>query len=361
MMFYLVCFIVFVLFVLANYNYTQRKTTKLHANKNVFEMISLLTMFLIVFLIITLQAKESNYDLQSYYVHYNRYSRYSVKMFISEWATLKDPFYHFCAMLFSKLNMGFYWWHTFIGFIYSLSLYNLIKRYSTNIYISYIVPFALGGLGFALSGLRQTLALAILMFSFKFIKEKKLLEFLVIVLLAGLFHSSAFVFVIVYFLYNMKYCLRNHIILGAIATIIIIWPRRFVETYMEIFKSEDVYSDYLDKESSLSIAGAMIIASILVFCMLSFMNNKDTSNYKSLVNLTIFSFVMRVLSVTMFAEMFRVSMYFSIFDTLLIADACTTKTEHQNNTRIKIVGVTVALMLYLFVSPSSNFTHYVFR
>ena len=49
-----------------------------------------------------------------------------------------------------------------------------------------------------ISGLRQTLALAILLFSYKYIKEKRLFPFALIVLLATTFHYTSLLFIVAY-------------------------------------------------------------------------------------------------------------------------------------------------------------------
>jgi Gpi18-like mannosyltransferase len=57
---------------------------------------------------------------------------------------------------------------------------------------------------FTLSGYRQSLAMAITIYAIKYVKEKKLIKFLLTVLVASLFHQSALVFLIVYPLAKIK-------------------------------------------------------------------------------------------------------------------------------------------------------------
>lgn len=54
------------------------------------------------------------------------------------------------------------------------------------------------------SGLRQSLAIAIVAISYKYIKEKKFFKFLLIVLVAFFFHKSAFIALLLYPVYHMK-------------------------------------------------------------------------------------------------------------------------------------------------------------
>ena len=54
------------------------------------------------------------------------------------------------------------------------------------------------------SGLRQAIAIGITALSFNFIKEKKPVQFILLVILASLFHKSAIVFLAMYPIYNIK-------------------------------------------------------------------------------------------------------------------------------------------------------------
>lgn len=54
------------------------------------------------------------------------------------------------------------------------------------------------------SGLRQSIAIGITALSFNFIKEKKPIKFLLLVIVATLFHKSAIIFIAMYPIYNIK-------------------------------------------------------------------------------------------------------------------------------------------------------------
>ncbi len=52
--------------------------------------------------------------------------------------------------------------------------------------------------------IRQTLSVAIIMFAYKYVVEKRILKFLIFTLIASLFHRSALIFLPFYFLLNIK-------------------------------------------------------------------------------------------------------------------------------------------------------------
>lgn len=78
-----------------------------------------------------------------------------------------------------------------------------IKNYSDSKYESLIIYIAL--LFFdSLSTMRQAAAVAIAFYAFKFIKEKKIFKYFLFCFIAFLFHKSAIVLVVIYFIYYLK-------------------------------------------------------------------------------------------------------------------------------------------------------------
>lgn len=89
-----------------------------------------------------------------------------------------------------------------VFFIGSIS--RLIYRNSSEACLSYILFVCLGFYSFSLSGMRQTVALGIIFFAFEFIKQRKLLPFLAIVIISSLVHTSALIFLPAYFIAYKK-------------------------------------------------------------------------------------------------------------------------------------------------------------
>ena len=80
----------------------------------------------------------------------------------------------------------------------------LIYKYSKFPLNSMVVYIALPAFMIVFSGMRQALAIAITIYSFRFIKEKKLIPFIIAVLLANQFHSSAILFLGAYPIYYVR-------------------------------------------------------------------------------------------------------------------------------------------------------------
>jgi hypothetical protein len=119
----------------------------------------------------------------------------------------KDPFYSLFQKCFQIFTKDYQWYLLFVASIFMSSLGYFI--YKNTIKISHAMLAFVIYMGnfygfFSITGTRQTLATAFLLWSFQFIKERKLLYFSIFTFIAGLFHVSAFVFFLLYFLAPIK-------------------------------------------------------------------------------------------------------------------------------------------------------------
>lgn len=114
-----------------------------------------------------------------------------------------------------------FWLLLLIIAIFSCSLkLKFIKDNSEVIFISIFLYFTGYFLRFDMGILRQSIALAILMYSIKFIEKKNLSVFITVILISTLFHSTAIIFLIVYPLANKNYSLKKIYIILAISMIL---------------------------------------------------------------------------------------------------------------------------------------------
>ncbi len=92
----------------------------------------------------------------------------------------------------------------FIAITVLLSIYPIhtyIKKQSDNVLMSWIIYLGLPIFLMIYSGLRQAIAIGICTLSITFIKNKKIVPFVVIVALASFVHSSAWIFALAYIIY----------------------------------------------------------------------------------------------------------------------------------------------------------------
>ena len=316
-----------------------------------FEKYYIIIMFLILFFAQAIQETTGYNDIYVYKQSYESFAGWNYTSFFNKWNELKDPFFFFVGFIFLKIGASFEVFKICINAFFIFSTYKLVKEYSVKPSLSIMTFVAIGAYSFSFTGLRQVLAMAVLMFSFKYLVEKSLVKFVLLVLVASVFHSPAIIFLVAYFIYHMRQSVSSLICLSIGGLIVILNSRALVTFYLNFIYTNDLYESYLEKANGLSICGVIILASIFIFSLIFLYNKNWKTNFPKLTHLLLVSIVFRILSVVWFGEFFRLSMYFSVFDILLIPEACTTSIGRDNSMpSLKSFIVSVILCLYWLIS-----------
>lgn len=114
-----------------------------------------------------------------------------------------EPGYLYFSQLFSALGVSAQLYLGIVAAAVMVPIGATIRRYSVSAWLSILLYVTLGLFVFSFSGLRQAIAIGICFFALRFIKDKRLLWFVLAVLLAATFHTSALVFLFAYPLYHM--------------------------------------------------------------------------------------------------------------------------------------------------------------
>jgi hypothetical protein len=155
--------------------------------------------------------------------------------------------------------------------------------------------------------MRQSAAIAVLFYGYKFIKNKKLLSYIVICFIAFLFHKSAIVGLIFYPLYYLKY---RHILF--LFGIILLAYRLLFVFVSKTFPKYISYIELLDNNSSRYIR---IMYALLVIISLAFALYTNTfKQCRGFLNITTVGIVFPFLIGTIGQ---RFAQYFLVYSILL--------------------------------------------
>lgn len=169
------------------------------------------------------------------------------------------------------------------------------------------------------SAFRQSIAIAIFIYSFSYLKERKAIEYFCSIFIACLFHDSAILLFPVYFFYNLKIKnkMKKNIILYIIFSILSVTPitigviKKVVVFFINLI-GYTINSDYLD---SLNYVGYIYTVFILITLILDYKirdpflkKKKGDFIYMSLLLFVIVNFLGKLLAI-----FFRVEIYFYVF------------------------------------------------
>ena len=168
------------------------------------EKIIAFTSMLMIFLLLALKKDTVGIDIAGYkkaydasqYFNWDNYSYYHF-----------EKGFVFLMMIFSKAGISFQGFAAFLYIIWCSAIYLLIHRYSKNATLSVLFFICYQFFEFSVSGLRQTLAMSLCIFSMHLCFSPKLVNkilSLALIVLASTMHESAIVFlaipVIIWFL-----------------------------------------------------------------------------------------------------------------------------------------------------------------
>ena len=223
-------------------------------------------LFLIAFL------KSVNFgsdDLLFYYEHYNSLANMSYEYIrtLGKSGRLKDAGFSIVAKVFADLGVPDQLWIGLIGLLFGVSIAVIIYKYSRHGFLSVLMIFALSYLSFSLTGIRQTVAFALTIIAYTYAKEKKIILFFSLVVLASIFHSSALVFLIAYFLPRKSIPQKTWFVIILTQIIISVFFPSSFRRMIQVIGWNDSLISYSTASRSLSWAGFIIQLSIFIFCL----------------------------------------------------------------------------------------------
>lgn len=140
-------------------------------------------------------------DFEEYVIHYNMLLSNKFSIIAKE----QEYLYRFLEHIFVMLSLPSW---AFFSFLYLLMYYLILKGMPSNknlMALGVLSLFVGGFFFFSLSAVRQTMAIAIFFYAIQFIIKKQFIYYLAAVIIASLFHLSAFVLIPLYFLNRFKY------------------------------------------------------------------------------------------------------------------------------------------------------------
>lgn len=149
--------------------------------------------------------RSSTGDVYVYYIVYLKTAIEPVEDILKHYSMEESYLY------INKFLVSIVPWGQFIvyleGFFTTFAVFRFIYKNSRNAFLGVIVYICTGGWGFITTGFRQAFAMSFCLIAFEFMKKKNLkddLKALLFVFFASLFHSTAWIFLAVFLLRNVK-------------------------------------------------------------------------------------------------------------------------------------------------------------
>ncbi len=225
------------------------------------------------------------------------------------------------------------------GFIFK-AIYDQSVNYAFS-----ILFFVLDAVYFnSMNQLRQMMTVAVFLYAIKFIKQRRFLPYLIICLILFTIHTSAIIFIPLYFLYGFKINIKVHVFLVIIGAVLMV-PMNYL---LRAIIAQTQYSWYLGSPYN-ELADFYVIGyvfSIILLILYDFYycygDDKDDKDYNFMVNVQFLGTLVMYLTESI-PQVSRFLICFSIPGLLCIPKML--RREKVDNRRVVVSLLLIALYL----------------
>lgn len=278
---------------------------------------------------------------------------------------MSDKGFYFIMKIISLLTKNYQICIAILAVPFICFVIRQIYKESKNVLFSIIIFIALY-YAFAFFLLRQVIAMGIIVYSYKYIKQKKIIKFIITLIVASLFHGTALIFLIAYPICNyIKPGYKNYIAIG----IAFIVGRYILDILLKICSiipmlnryAYSIENGFYSTDSAPSIWGLIMTVLILTVSYFFYRRSqKEDREINLLLNLSTLGSIFYCFSASI-AEFYRIALYFSIFNMLLLPNALSL-CEDKKIRDLLVTTAIIAFIGYFFVRTvfNTNIYPYIF-
>ena len=269
-------------------------------------------------------------------------------------ATTMEGGYILTVWVLSKVFINPQWVFILSGLLFTVSICRFIAKNSADAILSAVMFVTLGLYSFMVQGLRQAIAMSILLFAIEFCKKRKFIPFLMLVLFATLYHKTAIVFVFLYFLYGIPLNALTYTCAIGCSVGLIALSVPIVNVANQLFESD--YNQSIDSGGFIATAIYLII---LIVATLFKPKDGDQLHYSFFWMITALgctTYIMRYTG-TLAAE--RISFYF-LFGQVIILPEVIRTFKKRDRFLIKMLVIFLCVALFFYRNNGSDLDPYRF-
>ena len=143
------------------------------------------------------------------------------------------PLFYFYQSLVHEFTDDYHFFFLFPALLSNIAIVKLIKRYSVSPAFSLLIFFSVGTYVMYIAAMKQSMAMAVLLFALPYALDRKYVQYYLLVILAMLFHTHAFVFLAVPFFMGKPWGKITWILLAAVILAMLTYNVTF-GTFMNI-------------------------------------------------------------------------------------------------------------------------------
>lgn len=324
----------------------ERKGLPIKHNSKVYFYIAGLSLYLLM----ALRDVSVGTDLPSYILEYK-----------SGIFRTYEPGFSYFNILLNKIGVGTQLYIAITAVIVISAITLLYYRYSKDIALSYYLYVTIGFFAMSMSGIRQSLATCLTIFAFILLMKNKRILFFIFVGGAYLFHNSALVFMLVYFLRKVQIKKKTGFIVFGISIFLTLLLFKKWIIIIITYISPNKYLKYLDITENVEINPLVIAVSIVIPLVCLFFWTIDKQHHSNEYNRAMSSFlvfscaniIINILALDI--KLFRrLIFYFVTYNTVLIPNVIQSIKDKNIRKIAKLACIILPLIHFLISTPGSS-------
>lgn len=250
----------------------------------------------------------------------------------------KDPIFYIMVRAIMYVNTDYTWVFFVFQTLFWGAVSYIIYRYSRSCLLALLLFVAFRYHFMAWSAMRQGIALAIVFFSFKYIDEGKFFEFLLTISVAAIFHLTAVVFLLFYFMRRMT--IYNNIGLTVILGLVTIVSPILVSS---LLGGDNYYAQYIESKKGDNYFAIITNVIAFLFVFYNIHRIKVDKEMNILYNFSLVSFLLTLMTFRV-SIAFRLAMYFGYFLPVIMSNLALLKHKGRSS-----VGIIVACVFIIYI------------
>lgn len=262
----------------------------------------------------------------NYKLDYNNYRTIfnEITVFSDVVHSIFEKGFVFLILLFKKLGLGFYTFMLAVAVVSVLLKYKFFNKFSAIPLVSLLIYFLIFFIFNDMEQIRHGLAIGIALSSVTFVMQDKFWKFLGIVFIASLIHYSAIVFLLLYFVRDIKFSKKSLLVCGLSVAIFSFIDIMNIAKYIN---NNFINNSYLDRKLALYsnqfiglISVTLLIRLFVIAMCFIYLYNPENKQSRVMFN----AYFIGVCIFCLFRSIpilgVRGSVYFRYFELLLIPE-----------------------------------------
>lgn len=264
----------------------------------------------------------------------------------------------FSEKLFNLMNKVIHWsvndfqgMIVLVAFLSYFFLFKAIYEQSISVPLSLLVFFISTAYFASLNQLRQAISMPMMLYAYKYIRDKKPLPYFFWCIVASLIHTSSLVYLPIYFIARFKPTLRRYVTIFGLCIVTLPVLQILLEVLINYTKyswySTSVFNTGGEANNFYLLGFVFQLVMLVIMAYYRFTSDEEDPTYDGLLNSYFLSVVM-LLFTPVLSQVLRISQCFGYCQILLVPRMIN---REKNRTRrivlyILIVGLYMAKLLY---------------